>query len=400
MEVFLHVRLPLVFALSNAFSSSASEAAQRDALAGMEGCAGIAARDELSDVLDQLVIKLCNASGLLELAPETQNDFIRSVGRNAKLQSALRLALDLAQRHGSVLRDGWNYLLECIAVIHAADMLHLPFVTFGTLVLPSGITLSHNLGLRGTTQLSTPQQRRKDARSQSTPSYSFFSWLASGGGDAHVELTGEELDLERSSLQFVDALALPAVVASSPRLAPEAAISLVKACLFAMRSNRRVRRSRESLKFLVDVLAAITMLNRARVGILWGKLHELYFLLLSQAEEVTGLVRHSVDTLCILLFNVLDVDGADESGGALLQDTFGLLTSALRPDLLERILGNVLATTASMVELSPDVLRWPSVVRLICAAAESPQAQRQTVVVLSEASAKHCTPQTFASLLS
>ena len=85
-------------------------------------CALISAHYGLSDVFDNLVISLCKFTTLLN-APEAGENLPLSFGVNLKAQLAARTMFTLAYRHGDILREGWQNILDCMLQLYRAKML-------------------------------------------------------------------------------------------------------------------------------------------------------------------------------------------------------------------------------------------------------------------------------------
>eukprot|EP00493_Phyllostaurus_siculus_P025221 UN25565 len=71
--------------------------------------------------MDQVIKRLCELSGLLNLAHDSSSFF----GASSSKQAALRLAFQVAQAYGDSIRElGWDSLLQCI--LRAAHLQILP----------------------------------------------------------------------------------------------------------------------------------------------------------------------------------------------------------------------------------------------------------------------------------
>lgn len=82
----------------------------------------VAAQHELREVFDNLVISLSKFTSLLH-PPDPSSSVAVTLATDSRARLSLEVLLSLSRQHGSLLREGWKNLLDCLLSLFRARLL-------------------------------------------------------------------------------------------------------------------------------------------------------------------------------------------------------------------------------------------------------------------------------------
>jgi len=245
-----------VSALSYVFDKSQDESIIQKAITGFKKCALISANFGMSQVFDNLMVSLCKFTGLSNTT-ESADMCAIMFGSNPKSQLAARTALNLAHRHGDILREGWRNILDIILPLFRAKLLPVEMVEGEDFVVGTITLLSEE-----------PTFQRPDSLLNS-----FYQFMASVGGpgdnSAQKQNTPEDQEALRHAQDCVEDLQLENLVTESKFLRLDSLQELLKALMLSSRAanmygsdSRDDVYSEDSAIFYLELLLRVVLQNK------------------------------------------------------------------------------------------------------------------------------------------
>lgn len=137
---------PIVSALSFAFANFSDDFVVQRSIAGLNECAALAARFDMPQVFDYLILSLSRVSGLSQSStPSTElgnfpvvdveqgqkvtvSPLAVRFGMNVKSQLAAVVLFTIANNNGQSIREGWTQIFEIYQVLFVHSLLPTPLL--------------------------------------------------------------------------------------------------------------------------------------------------------------------------------------------------------------------------------------------------------------------------------
>ncbi|KAG9300462.1 hypothetical protein G9A89_010088 [Geosiphon pyriformis] len=323
-DMFTVVWKPLIAAIAYAFNSAPDDTILQKAITGFHQCALISAHYNLLNVFDYIIMSLGKMTGLLDsrYSIETANIPVKvqdielpvsnlaiQFGRNYKGQLAAVVLFAVANEHGSVLRDGWKYLLEIIKNLFLnsllpSSMLQVEDFLAGTTTIP----------LKPKSASLPKQERANDNSLLSTLSSYLLSPYSSNYESTRSDPTEEEIEstlctvdcvavcrleelfadirvLEQESLEnlmnslkFIADGNLTGDAKTTPRSSSPVSITQPNASQPSSHSSAMIPYDPAAIFFL-ELMINVTLQNRDRIQTLWPILFEHISQILKESQN-------------------------------------------------------------------------------------------------------------------
>ncbi|XP_062518371.1 Golgi-specific brefeldin A-resistance guanine nucleotide exchange factor 1-like isoform X2 [Corticium candelabrum] len=281
-DIFFLAWGPTIAALSVVFDGSLEDTVIQKAIIGFKTCASISAHYSFSDVFDNLVISLCNFTGLAAAVEARENVGV-SFGSNSKAQLAATTLFTLAHRHGDILREGWKNLLDCLLHVFKAKLLPDELLKAEDFLDPSGY-------------VSLISEEVPSTRSDSSLFSSLFSWTSESSSAR--SLSPDDRQAQTTAAECIQDCHPEALFAESKFLMEDSLMELVKALAFASHGpdthqSLGTQFDEEGAVFNLELLLKVVVQNRDRILPLWDGVKDHLRRLLTQAESASFLVQRA-----------------------------------------------------------------------------------------------------------
>ncbi|GAA6005362.1 hypothetical protein JCM11491_002672 [Sporobolomyces phaffii] len=392
---------PVVSALSYAFSNFSDDYMVQQAIGGLNQCAALAARFEMSEVFDFLIISLARVTGLTLPSTANSNDvgnfpvvdveghkltvspLAVRFGMNVKAQLAAVVLFTVANNNGAFIREGWTPIFEIYQTLFVHSL------------LPPSLTMMEDF-LSGASAIplkpkSTPaprEDRRGDGGLLSTLSSYLLSPYGSNGDSASTDFTDDDIETTLSAVDTVASCRVEELYSQifdlqgSAIVAPLQALIDLEQRLTVERLRTRsgttsapnspqisISASRDQLPYdpcavlLLEVVTSIVTRSKDGLSELWPTTFDFLSRLLSSANSFSSLFNERVvASLLRLLTEVIKVDE--------LRDSTFLALDALRslsPPVLATVAEPLMAGLAKLFTENTSRIQSPTEWNLVFA---------------------------------
>ncbi|CAI9096540.1 OLC1v1032716C1 [Oldenlandia corymbosa var. corymbosa] len=262
LDMFLKMSSPTVFAISEAFDNAEDEDVCQTCIDGFLAVAKISAFHCLEDVLYDLVVSLCKFTTLLN--PSTAEEPVLAFGGDIKAQMATITVFTIANRYGDFLHTGWRNILDCILKLHKLGL--LPARLAGNAADNSDMSLEPGqVQAIGTPRRSSGLMRR------------FSQLLSLDPEEPKSQPREQQLAAHEWSFQTIQKCQIDSIFAESRFLLDDSLLQLAGALAWASGRPQKGSSSPEdedTAVFCLELLIAITLNNRDRIGLLWQVVYE------------------------------------------------------------------------------------------------------------------------------
>lgn len=306
-DLFAVVWGPAITALCYVLDTALEDALVGKVLDHMRLCAAVCARYQLSDVFDNLVVALCkrilvvvadaDAGSEHHAAAHDTADpsFVDYLGKNSKIQAIATCIFSLTHEHGSILRHGWQDVLDIIAQFFTAQLLP-----------PQMVSVFHFI--TGTASLQQAPEA-VDVERESSFLTSFFGF--GSPAPARVRSVAAD-DVTIAAKASVEACRIPQLLSESAFLQDESLLELCKSLVVLSRGPTTAPRdkngspvgtgghagSEQMSVFFLELLADVTMANKDRMHVLWDLVVDHVRVLVLQGDgQHLRLAEHALVTL-------------------------------------------------------------------------------------------------------
>eukprot|EP00041_Stephanoeca_diplocostata_P037714 m.1438472 g.1438472 ORF g.1438472 m.1438472 type:complete len:1564 (+) comp25091_c1_seq3:265-4956(+) len=297
-DLFAVVWGPAITALCYVLDTALDDTLVRKVLDHMRLCATVCARYQLSDVFDNLVVALCKrilvvvadadaGSELHGSHDAAEPSFVDYLGKNTKIQAIAHCIFSLTHEHGSILRHGWQDVLDIIAQFFTAQLLP-----------PQMMSVFHFI--TGTASLQQAPEA-VDVERESSFLTSFFGF----GSPAPARVRSAVADdITNAAKASVDACRIPQLLSESAFLQDESLLELCKSLVVLSRGpaagdkDEPAGGSEQMAVFFLELLADVTMANKDRMHVLWDLVVEHVRAVVLQGDgRHPRLAEHALVTL-------------------------------------------------------------------------------------------------------
>ncbi|GAA5978631.1 hypothetical protein JCM5350_002459 [Sporobolomyces pararoseus] len=392
---------PVVSALSYAFSNFSDDYMVQQAIGGLNQCAALAARFEMSEVFDFLIVSLARVTGLTSPSTANLNDvgnfpvvdveghkltvspLAVRFGMNVKAQLAAVVLFTVANHNGAFIRDGWTPIFEIYQTLFVHSL------------LPPSLTMMEDF-LSGASAIplkpkSTPvprEDRRGDGGLLSTLSSYLLSPYGSNGDSASTDFTEDDIETTLSAVDTVASCRVDEVYSQifdlkgSALVAPLQALIELEQRITVERLRTRssansapnspqisISASRDQLPYdpcavlLLEIVTSIVTRSKEGLSELWPTTFDFLSRLLSSANSFSSLFNERVvASLLRLLTEVIKVDELRDS-------TFLALDTlrSLSPTVLATVAEPLMAGLSKLFVENTDRIQSPTEWNLVFA---------------------------------
>ncbi|KAL2333279.1 hypothetical protein Fmac_014492 [Flemingia macrophylla] len=288
-DMFVTLSGSTIAAISVVFDNAENEEVYQTCMDGFLVVAKISAYYHLENLLDDLVVCLCKFITILD--PLSVEESVLAFGDNTKARMATETVFTIANRYGDYIRTGWRNILDSILVFHKLGLLPPQLATDAVdksqVTAETGHVKPNSNFLPAThLQYSTPKR-------PSGLIGRFSQLLSLGVEEARFVPTEEQLAAHQQATQTIHKCHIDSILSESKFLQAESLLHLARALISAgaqpLKGNR-ISEDEGTSVFCLELLVAITLNNRDRVGLLWPGVY----------EHISNIVQSSVIT-CTLV---------------------------------------------------------------------------------------------------
>lgn len=207
---------PLVSAMSYAFANFRDDFMVQRTIGGFNHCAALAARFEMPEVFDYLILSLSRVSGLVQapaasqevgnfpvIEVEGQKVTVSPVavrfGTNVKAQLAAVVLFTIANHHGAFIRRGWTQIFEIYQTLFTHSLLPPSM-----LMMEDFLSGASAIPLKPKAVVTPREERRGDGGLLSTLSSYLLSPYGAAGEMAGTDFSDDDIE---TTLSAVDCIA-------------------------------------------------------------------------------------------------------------------------------------------------------------------------------------------------
>ncbi|KAL1365309.1 hypothetical protein HN51_013361 [Arachis hypogaea] len=290
-DMFAILSGPAIAAISVVFDNAENEEIYQTCIDGFLAVAKISAHYHLANVIDDLVVCLCKFITILD--PFSVEESVQALGDDTKVRMALETVFAIANSYGDYIRAaGWRNILDCILRLHKLGLLPTRLVSDAAEESELSAESGHgkpNSNLSSSTQLPSVSTPKRSSGLMSR----FSQLLYLGTEEPRSVPTAEELVAHQQAVQIIQKCHIDTVFTESKFLQAESLLLLARALINAggqPRKGNSISGDEDTSVFCLELLVAITLNNRDRIGLLWKDVY----------EHISNIVQSTV-TPCILI---------------------------------------------------------------------------------------------------
>ncbi|XP_028792657.1 ARF guanine-nucleotide exchange factor GNOM-like [Neltuma alba] len=290
-DMFAILSGPTIAALSVVFDNAEHEEVYQTCKDGFLIVAKISAYYHLDNVLDNLVVSLCKFITILD--PSLDDEPVLAFGDDIKARMATETVFTIANRYGDFVRTGWRNILDCILRLHKLGLLpaHMASDAAEELSAEMGLAKPNANSLLSTHLPSSTPKRSSGLMSR------FSQLLYLGAEEPKSEPTEEQLIAHQHSLETIQKCHIDSIFTESKFLQAESLLQLTKALISATgrpQKGNNTSDDEDTAVFCLDLLVAITLNNRDRIGLLWQGVYEHISAIVQSSVMPCALVEKAV----------------------------------------------------------------------------------------------------------
>ncbi|KAG6426237.1 hypothetical protein SASPL_110457 [Salvia splendens] len=284
-DMFAIMSGPTIAAISVVFDHAEYEDVYQTCIDGFLAVAKISACHHLEDVLDDLVVCLCKFTTLLN-HPSSVEEPVLAFGDDAKARMATVTVFTIANRYGDFVRTGWRNILDCILRLHKLGL--LPARVASDAADDSEMSSDPGHGKPLTNSLSSAHMQTIGTPRRSSGLMGRFSQLLSlDTEEPRSQPTEQQLAAHQRTLQTIQKCHIDSIFTESKFLQADSLLQLARALIWAAGRPQKGNASPEdedTAVFCLELLIAITLNNRDRIGLLWPGVY----------DHIAGIVQSTV----------------------------------------------------------------------------------------------------------
>lgn len=293
-DMFAIMSGPTIAAISVVFDHAEHEEVYQTCIDGFLAVAKISACHHLEDVLDDLVVSLCKFTTLLN--PSSVEEPVLAFGDDCKARMATVTVFTIANRYGDFIRTGWRNILDCILRLHKLGL--LPARVASDAADDSEMSPEPGQGKPLTNSLSSVQVQAIGTPRRSSGLMGRFSQLLSlDTEEPRSQPTEQQLAAHQRTLQTIQKCHIDSIFTESKFLLAESLLQLARALIWAAGRPQKGSSSPEdedTAVFCLELLIAITLNNRDRIGLLWQGVYEHIANIVQSTVMPSALVEKAV----------------------------------------------------------------------------------------------------------
>ncbi|KAK4430034.1 ARF guanine-nucleotide exchange factor GNOM [Sesamum alatum] len=293
-DMFAIMSGPTIAAISVVFDHAEYEDVYQTCIDGFLAVAKISACHHLEDVLDDLVVSLCKFTTLLN--PSSVEEPVLAFGDDAKARMATVTVFTIANRYGDFIRTGWRNILDCILRLHKLGL--LPARVASDAADDSEMSSDPGHGKPLTNSLSSAHMQAIGTPRRSSGLMGRFSQLLSlDTEEPRSQPTEQQLAAHQRTLQTIQKCHIDSIFTESKFLQADSLLQLARALIWAAGRPQKGNTSPEdedTAVFCLELLIAITLNNRDRIGLLWQGVYEHIANIVQSTVVACALVEKAV----------------------------------------------------------------------------------------------------------
>ncbi|KZV15150.1 ARF guanine-nucleotide exchange factor GNOM [Dorcoceras hygrometricum] len=293
-DMFAIMSGPTIAAISVVFDHAEHEDVYQTCIDGFLAVAKISACHHLEDILDDLVVSLCKFTTLLN--PLSVEEPVLAFGDDAKARMATVTVFTIANRYGDFIRTGWRNILDCILRLHKLGL--LPARVASDAADESEISSEPGHGKPLPNSLSAAHMQSIGTPRRSSGLMGRFSQLLSlDTEEPRSQPTEQQLAAHQRTLQTIQKCHIDSIFTESKFLHADSLLQLARALIWAAGRPQKGNSSPEdedTAVFCLELLIAITLNNRDRIGLLWQGVYEHIANIVQSTVVACALVEKAV----------------------------------------------------------------------------------------------------------
>ncbi|GAA5880201.1 hypothetical protein JCM8547_006589 [Rhodosporidiobolus lusitaniae] len=416
---------PIVAAMSYAFANFQDDHMVQRAIGGFNHCASLAARFNMPEVFDYLILSLSRVSGLIQ--PETAQADVGNFpvvdvegqritlsplavhfGENVKAQLAAVVLFTIANSNGAFIRQGWMQVFEIYQTLFVHSLLPLSM-----LMMEDFLSGESAIPLKPKTAPTLREERRGDGGLLSTLSSYLLSPYGAGGDMAATNFNDDDVEQTLSTIDTIascrvdelyshifdlegDALVAPlqVLVELVQRLTIErvrtksgSGSSVPNSPQISITQSRVQLPYDPSAVLLLEIATSIVARSKKSLADLWPSTFDFLSRLLASANSFSSLFNERVvASLLRLVAEVIQVDELRDSSFLAL-DMLRSLSPAVLNSVAEPLmagLSRVFINNAGRIESATE---WNLLFALFSATAQQEAAAKISMDLLRQLAA-------------
>ncbi|XP_073269990.1 ARF guanine-nucleotide exchange factor GNOM-like [Primulina huaijiensis] len=293
-DMFAIMSGPTIAAISVVFDHAEHEDVYQTCIDGFLAVAKISACHHLEDILDDLVVSLCKFTTLLN--PLSVEEPVLAFGDDAKARMATVTVFTIANRYGDFIRTGWRNILDCILRLHKLGL--LPARVASDAADESEMSSDPVHGKPLTSSLSAAHIQSIGTPRRSSGLMGRFSQLLSlDTEEPRSQPTEQQLAAHQRTLQTIQKCHIDSIFTESKFLHADSLLQLARALIWAAGRPQKGNSSPEdedTAVFCLELLIAITLNNRDRIGLLWQGVYDHIANIVQSTVVACALVEKAV----------------------------------------------------------------------------------------------------------
>ncbi|KAG6534119.1 ARF guanine-nucleotide exchange factor GNOM-like [Zingiber officinale] len=273
-DMFAIMSGPTIAAISVVFDYAEHEEVLSTCVDGFLAVAKISAYHHLEDVLDDLVVSLCKFTTLLNSS--FVEETVTAFGDDIKARLATEAVFSIANRYGDCIRTGWRNILDCILRLHKLGL--LPARVASDATDDSELPADSVPGKSVTSSLSISHIHSMSHPRRSSGLMGRFSQLLSlDTEEPRLQPSEQQLAAHQRTLQTIQKCRIDSIFIESKFLHADSLMQIARALIWAAGRPQKVSNSpddEDTAVFCLELLIAITLNNRDRIGLLWQGVYE------------------------------------------------------------------------------------------------------------------------------
>lgn len=361
-EMFATVSGRAVAALCVVFDHAEDEEVLRLCEDGFLTVAKVGSSYHVVEVLDDLVVSLCNFTGLVNPVGSV-DELLMSFNEDVKACIATVTTFKIANLYGDHLRASWGNIVDCIMQLQKLGLLPARVSNVAAEVLDLRGEAGIGRSVVGVGAVSTGSKKR------TTGLIGRFSQLLNlDAEEPEMEPTEDQLAAHQRTLTTIEECRIDSIITESTFLQVESLLQLAKALVTVAGRSQTAGSSFEdeaTAVFCLDLLIAIVLHNRDRILLLWHSVYEHIATIVQTAALPSPLVEKAVFGLLRICQRLLPYK--EELGEELLRSLQVILKLDARvaDTLCERITQEVMQLVKANARHIKSATSWKTVSSLL-----------------------------------
>lgn len=273
-DMFAIMSGPTIAAISVVFDHAEHEDVFQTCINGFLAIAKISACHHLEDILDDLVVSLCKFTTLLN--PVSVEESVQAFGDDTKARMATVTVFTIANRYGDYIRTGWRNILDCILKLHKLGL--LPARVTSDAAEDAELPLESGQGKPLSGSLSSAHLQSLGTPRRSSGLMGRFSQLLSlDTEEPRSQPTEQQMAAHHRTTQTIQKCHIDSIFTDSKFLQANSLLQLARALIWAAGRPQKgtgTPEDEDTAVFCLELLIAITLNNRDRIGLLWQGVYE------------------------------------------------------------------------------------------------------------------------------